>query len=177
MPRKSPGHDSRVITYRTLPGSSPQYQRVVVGECTAWVQTNLAFDLEVRGPDDTTETKPYTVDTFREHHGAVEPTLYLTPSGRWVRRVSCQELPSLKPKPPLYIEVTQPFATKWLWANGYPVPGGAARSRPTPGFAIGEPLRPSKCMLTVFGTRATCPKRKSRGRSSGSFARRSSNPR
>jgi hypothetical protein len=27
---------------------------------------------------------------------------------------------------PLYVEVTQPFATKWLWANGYPVPGGAA---------------------------------------------------
>jgi hypothetical protein len=32
----------------------------------------------------------------------------------------------VKPKPPLYIEVTQPFATKWLWANGYPVPGSAA---------------------------------------------------
>jgi hypothetical protein len=126
MPRKSPTHDSRVITYRTLPGSSSQYQRVKVGECTAWVQTNLAFDLEVRGPDETTETKPYTVDTFREHRGAVEPTLYLTPSGKWVRRVAWQELPSLKPKPPLYVEVTQPFATKWLWANGYPVPGGAA---------------------------------------------------
>jgi len=79
-----------------------------------------------RGPDETTETKPYTVDTFREHRGAVEPTLYLTPSGKCVRRVSCQELPSLKPKTPLYIEVTQPFATNWLWANGYPFPGGAA---------------------------------------------------
>jgi len=42
MPRKSPAHDSRVITYRTLPGPAPQYQRVNVGECTAWVQTNLA---------------------------------------------------------------------------------------------------------------------------------------
>jgi hypothetical protein len=126
MPRKSPGHESRVITYRTLPGSSPQYRRVNAGECTAWVQTTLEFDLEVRGPEDTTETKPYTVDTFREHQGAVEPTLYLTPTGKWVRRVSCHELPSLKPKPPLYIEVTQPFATQWLWANGYPVPGGAA---------------------------------------------------
>ena len=60
MPRKSPGHDSRVITYRTLPGSSPQYQRVNVGQCTAWVQTKLAFELEVRVPDETTETKPYT---------------------------------------------------------------------------------------------------------------------
>jgi hypothetical protein len=49
MPRKSPAHDSRVITYRTLPGSSPQYQRVNVGECTAWVQTKLAFDLEEHG--------------------------------------------------------------------------------------------------------------------------------
>jgi hypothetical protein len=126
MPRKSPKHDSRVITYRTLPGSTPQYQRANVGECTAWVQTKLAFDLEVRGPDQTTETKPYTVDTFREHHGAVEPTLYLTPSGKWIRRLSSQELPSLKPKPPLYIEVTEAFATRWLWANGYPVPGGAA---------------------------------------------------
>ena len=97
-----------------------------VGECTAWVQTNLEFDLEVRGPDQTTETRPYTVDTFREHHGAVEPTLYLTPGGKWFRRVSCHELPSLKPKPPVYVEVSQPFATKWLWANGYPVPGGPA---------------------------------------------------
>jgi hypothetical protein len=43
MPRKSPGHDSRMITYRTLPGSSTRYQRVNVGECTAWVQTNLEF--------------------------------------------------------------------------------------------------------------------------------------
>jgi hypothetical protein len=58
MPRKAPGHDSRVITYRTLPGSSRQYQRVKVGECTAWVQTNLEFDLEVRGPGGTTKTKP-----------------------------------------------------------------------------------------------------------------------
>ena len=77
MPRKSPGHDSRMITYRTLPGSSPRYQRVNVGECTAWVQTHLTFELELRGPDGTTETKPYTVDTFHEHHGAVEPTLRL----------------------------------------------------------------------------------------------------
>ena len=43
MPRKSPGHDSRMITYRTLPGSWTLYQRVNVGECTAWVQTNLEF--------------------------------------------------------------------------------------------------------------------------------------
>jgi hypothetical protein len=95
MPRKPPGQDSRVITYRTLSGSSPRYHRVNVCECTAWVQTNLAFDLEVRGPDQTTESKPYTVDTFREHHGAVEPTLYLTPGGKWFRRVFCQEIPSL----------------------------------------------------------------------------------
>jgi hypothetical protein len=58
MPRKSPGPYSRMITYRTLPGSSTRYQRVNVGECTAWVQTNLEFDLEVRHPDETTETKP-----------------------------------------------------------------------------------------------------------------------
>jgi hypothetical protein len=126
MPRKSTADDSRVITYRTLAGSSPQYQRVNVGECTAWVQTKLEFDLEVHRPDGTTETKPCTVDTFREHHGAVEPTLYLTPTGRWIRRLSFQELPSLKPKPPLYIEISQAIATKWLWANGYPVPGVAA---------------------------------------------------
>jgi hypothetical protein len=126
MPRKSIGNDSRVITYRTLPGSTPQYQRVEVGECKAWVQTKLAFDLEVRRPDGSTRTRTYTVDTFREHHGAVEPTLYLTPGGKWVRRVPDQELPGLKPMPPLYVEVTEPFAAKWLWANGYPVPGGAA---------------------------------------------------
>jgi hypothetical protein len=48
MPRKSPGHDSRMITYRTLPGSSTAYQRVNVGEWTAWVQTDLEFDLEVQ---------------------------------------------------------------------------------------------------------------------------------
>jgi hypothetical protein len=124
--RKSPGNDQRIITYRTLPGSSRQYQRVNAAECTAWVQTSLAFDLEVRGPDETTESKPYILDTFREHHGAVEPTLYLTPTGKWFRRVFSHERPSLKPKPPLYIEVTQPFADKWLWANGYPVPGVAA---------------------------------------------------
>ena len=126
MPRKSPGHDSRMITYRTLPGSSTRYQRVNVGECTAWVQTNLEFDVEVRHPDQTTETRPFIIDTFCQHHGAVEPTLYLAPSGKWVRRVSFAELPGLKPKPPLFIEITQPLATKWLWANGYPVPGCAA---------------------------------------------------
>ncbi len=100
MPRKSPEHDSRVITYRTLSGSSPRYQRVNVGECTAWVQTNLEFDLEVRGPDQTTETRPYTVDTFREHHGAVEPTLYLTPGGKWFRRVSCHGITQSQAKAP-----------------------------------------------------------------------------
>ncbi len=77
-------------------------------------------------PDQTTETRPFIVDTFCQHHGAVEPTLYLSPSGKWVRRVSSAELTGLKPRPPLYIEITQPLATKWLWANGYPVPGCAA---------------------------------------------------
>jgi hypothetical protein len=126
MPRKSSGKESRVITYRTLPGSSPRYQRVDVAECTAWVQTNLIFDLEVRGPDGTTETRPYTVDAFHEHRGAVEPTLYLTPGGKWVRRAGWQESPSLRPKPPIFVEVTQAFATTWLHANGYAVPGGKA---------------------------------------------------
>jgi hypothetical protein len=126
MPRKSPGHDSRMITYRTLPGSSTRYQRVNVGECTAWVQTNLEFDVDVRHPDQTTETRPFIIDTFSQHHGAVEPILYLSPSGKWDRHVSLAELPGLKPKPPLFIEITQPLATKWLWANGYPVPGCAA---------------------------------------------------
>ena len=126
MPRKSPAHDQRIITFRTLSGSSRQYQRVNAAECTAWVQTSLEFELELRGPDGSTGTKPYTVDTFGEHHGAVEPTLYLAPSGKWFRRVFSHERPSLKPKPPLYVEVTQPFAEKWLWANGYPVPGVAA---------------------------------------------------
>jgi hypothetical protein len=69
MPRKSPGHDSRMITYRTLPGSSTRYQRVNVGECTAWVQTNLEFDLQVQHPDQTTETRPYIIDT----HGGTKP--------------------------------------------------------------------------------------------------------
>ena len=118
-----------MITYRTLPGSSTRYQRVNVGECTAWVETNVEFDVEVRHPDQTTETKPFVIDTFCQHHGAVEPILYLSPSGKWVRRVSFAELPGLKPKPPLFIEITQPLATKWLWANGYPVPGCAAPSR------------------------------------------------
>jgi hypothetical protein len=126
MPRKSPGHDSRMITYRTLPGSSTRYQRVNVGECTAWVQTNFEFDLEVQQTDQTTETRPFVVDTFGQHHGAVEPSLYLVPSGKWVRRLSVGELAGLKPKPPLFIEITQTVATKWLWANGYPVPGCAA---------------------------------------------------
>jgi hypothetical protein len=40
-----------------------------------WVQPNLAFDLDLRVANETTETKPYTVGTFRLHHGAVEPTL------------------------------------------------------------------------------------------------------
>ena len=54
------------------------------------------------------------------------PILYLSPSGKWVRRVSFAELTGLKPKPPLFIEITQALATKWLWANGYPVPACAA---------------------------------------------------
>ena len=82
MPRKSPGHDSRMITYRTLPCSSTRYQRVTVGECTAWVQTNLEFDVEVQHRDQTTETKPFIIDTFCQHHGAVAPTLYLSPGGK-----------------------------------------------------------------------------------------------
>jgi hypothetical protein len=126
MPRTSPGHDQRIITYRALRGSSQPFQRVNVAECMAWVQTTLTFDLEVRSPDDTAEVRPYIVDTFGEHHGAVEPTLYLTPTGKWFRRVFSHERPSLKPKPPLFIEVTQPFAEQWLGANGYPVPGIAA---------------------------------------------------
>ena len=126
MPRKPPGHDSRVITYRTLPGSSTRYQRVNVEECTGWVHTNLEFDLEVQHDDQTTEIRSFIVDTFGQHHGSVEPTLYLTPGGKWVRRVHVAELYGLKPKPPLFIEITQPLATKWLWANGYPVPGCAA---------------------------------------------------
>ncbi len=105
-------------------------QRVNVGECTAWVQTNLEFDVQVHHPDQTTETKPFIIDTFCQHHGAVEPILYLSPSGKWVRRVSFAEFSGLKPKPPLFIEITQPLATKWLWANGYPVPAGGRRSRP-----------------------------------------------
>ncbi len=82
--------------------------------------------MQVHHPDQTTETKPFIIDTFCQHHGAVEPILYLSPSGKWVRRVSFAELSGLKPKPPLFIEITQPLATKWLWANGYPVPGRAA---------------------------------------------------
>ncbi len=97
-----------------------------VVECTAWVQTSLEFDVQVQHADQTTEIKPFIVDTFCQHHGAVEPILYLSPSGKWVRRVSSSELTGLKPKPPLFIEITQPLATKWLWANGYPVPGCAA---------------------------------------------------
>jgi hypothetical protein len=115
-----------VITYRTLPGSSTRYQRVNVGECKAWVQTNFEFDLEVQRPDQTTEIRPFTVDAFCQHHGAVEPSLYLSPSGRWVRRIQFAELTGLKPRPSLFIEITQPLAMKWLRANGYPVPGGAA---------------------------------------------------
>ena len=61
--------------------------------------------LDVRSPDGTSDTRPYTVDSFREHHGAVEPTLYLTPGGKWFRRVFSHERPSLKPRPPLYIEL------------------------------------------------------------------------
>jgi hypothetical protein len=74
-------------------------------ECTAWVQTTLAFDLEMRSSDDTAETKPYTVDTFREHDGAVEPTLYLTPSRKWFGRVFSHERPSLEPSP-LFLSLT-----------------------------------------------------------------------
>jgi hypothetical protein len=126
MRRKSPRHDQQIITYRSLPGSARKYQRANAAQCTAWVQTRLAFDLDVRSPDGTSDTRPYTVDTFREHHGAVEPTLYLTPGGTWFRRVFSHERPSLKPRPPLFIEVTHPFAEEWLCANGYRVPGVAA---------------------------------------------------
>jgi hypothetical protein len=78
MPRRSSRQDSRVVTYRTLPGSSRQYQRANVGECTAWVQTNLTFELEMRGPDGTTQTKPYTVDTLHDWFKPSQPT---RPSG------------------------------------------------------------------------------------------------
>jgi hypothetical protein len=57
-----------------------------------WVQTNLEFELEVQHPNQTTETKPYIIDTFCPHHAAVEPTLYPSPGGKWVRRVSVAEL-------------------------------------------------------------------------------------
>lgn len=130
MPRRAGGQGSRVVTYRTVPGSSRPYRRANVGECTAWVQTTLAFELEVRGAGDgegdEPRTESYTVDTFGEHRGAVEPTLYLTPGGSWFRRTPWQEAPSLKPRPPLYVEVTQAFAVEWLRDNGYPVPGGVA---------------------------------------------------
>ena len=142
MPRKSPGHDSRVITYRTLPGSSTRYQRVNVGECTAWVQTNLEFDLEVQHSDQTTETRPFIVDTFGQHHGSVEPTLYLTPGGKWIRRVDVAELSGLQLKPPLFIEITEPLATKGcqtptVWVARHPPFGkGNSNCRQSLGEAV-----------------------------------------
>ena len=38
--------------------------------------------VEVQDPGQATQTKPSIIDTFCLHHGAVEPTLYLSPSGR-----------------------------------------------------------------------------------------------
>ena len=165
MPRKSPGHDSRMITYRTLPGSSTRYQRVNVGECTAWVQTNLEFDLEVQHPDQTTETKPFIIDTFCQHHGAVEPTLYLTPSGKWVRCLLAECLVSSQ-SPALYRNhsTSRHEVAVGQWLSG----SGLRRSRPTPEFAIGEAPRQSNSMLTGW-LRDTCHRRKSRRKSSGSF--------
>jgi hypothetical protein len=61
MPRKSPGRDLGMITYRTLPGSSTRYERVNVGECAAWVQTYFEFDPEVQHLDQRTETKPFII--------------------------------------------------------------------------------------------------------------------
>ena len=50
-------------------GSSTRHQRVNVGECTARVQTNLEFDLEVQHPDQTTETKPYIISRLTRQPG------------------------------------------------------------------------------------------------------------
>jgi hypothetical protein len=66
MPPKSPGHDSRMITYRTLPRSSTPYQRVNVGECTAWVPTNLEFDLKCNTP--TKRPRPGRTEIQRIFH-------------------------------------------------------------------------------------------------------------
>ena len=140
MPRKPPGQDSRVITYRTLSGSSPRYQRVNVGECTAWVQTNLEFDLEIRGPDQTTETRPYTVDTFREHHGAIEPTLYLTPGGKWFRPYLATNYPVSGQSPRSTSKSVNHSPRSGCGRMAIRFRVAPRRSRPTPGFVIGKPL-------------------------------------
>ena len=158
-PSSAPGANDAAQISGT--GLASQYQRVNVCECTAWVQTNLEFDLEVRGPDQTTETRPYTVDTFREHHGAVEPTLYLTPGGKWFRACLATNYPVSSQSPRSTSKSVNHSPRSGCGPMAIRFRVAPRRSRPTPGFVIGEPLLPSKSTLTIFGMRATCHRRKS----------------
>ncbi len=98
---------SRVITYERLPGSGRKFGRADEDQCQKWVMTTFTFGLEVRRPDRETETQPHTVNAFAQHRGSVEPSLYMTPAGKWFYRTAWHDEPGIVPRPPRFVEVCQ----------------------------------------------------------------------
>jgi hypothetical protein len=117
------GDGTRVITYERLPGSGSRFGRADHARCQKWVMTTFRFALEVRQPDGGTQTQAWTIDTFARHRGDVEPSLYLTPAGKWIYRVAWHDEPGIVPRPARFIEVPAEWAIRWLLANGYDIPG------------------------------------------------------
>jgi hypothetical protein len=117
------GDGARVITYQRLPGLGSKFGHADHARCRKWVMTTFRFGFEVQQADGGTQTPTATVDTFARHRGAVEPSLYLTPAGRWVYRIAWYEEPEIVPRPARFIEVSIEWATRWLLANGYDIPG------------------------------------------------------
>ena len=186
MPRKSPGRlDSRrIIWQRTLSSSSPYGKASAERIHTSFRRGSRLVLEPISGSNPTRRPRRNAVYRrlmFREHHGVVAERdlvpdrraesgsggvsfLRNYPGPRW-------------PKPPVYRRSRVNHSPRsGCGPMGIRFPVSLCRSRPTPGFVIGEPLLPSKSALTIFGMRATCHRQISPKRSSGSFRRHILNP-
>jgi hypothetical protein len=104
------------------------FGRVERADCTGWPETRLSFDLRIV-EDGVERWQPFDLDVFAAHRGNVEPSLYRTPDGTWLRRAAWHEHPNLTVTIPLYFEVGEWTAHDWLTRNRYEIPSPAPKRR------------------------------------------------
>jgi hypothetical protein len=113
--------DAGQVTFARFKDGGPRYDRARLADCEQWVATSFVLELDMPGPNGITAPTRYVMDTIATCGSDAEPTLLLTLKGKWVIRVPHD--PSIKPRPPQYIQVTEDHAIQWLSANGYSPPG------------------------------------------------------